>query len=115
WYFASGNYITLPKQLYLVPDHNFYNDNFYEPTNVEAHYYGGINNYKTPDYHRLDVGINFSKTKPRGKRNLYLGFYNLYNQKNAYYYYIKKNGEKYNLMKFTLFPFIPTISYSCSF
>lgn len=112
WVFASGNHITLATQSFPVIDFNPYNENYFGTTFREGHYYGGVNNFKTASYHRLDIGFNFKKQLEKSERNIYLGFYNLYNRKNPYYYYFKtKNGNR-NLFQYSIFPIIPSVSFT---
>ncbi len=74
------------------------------------------NNYRMPNYHRLDIALNFSKQKKRGKRTWSISVYNAYNQKNAYFMYFRSDREgKMHLYKFTLFPIIPSFGYSFKF
>ena len=115
WIYASGNAITIATQKYPGINFDHYGANYFQTRFPEVHYYGGVNNYRTPAYHRMDAGFNFSKSKEKGKRNFYAGVYNIYNQKNPYHYYYRvKNGER-KLFKFTMFPIIPSISYSYKF
>ena len=86
------------------------------------YYYGNItnfdkrNNYRMPSYHRLDVGINFTKEKKWGERTWSIGFYNAYSRQNPFFIQIayKDNGTPY-LEQVSLFPIIPSVSYSFKF
>ena len=119
WVFMSGNVITFPFLKYQIEllenkDYNnelinYYND-FYKK-NAVAYYYGSKNNFRLPPYHRLDINFLFTKKKKRGVRTWQAGLYNAYFHKNIFFLYYK--GE--DLYKFTLFPVIPSISYSFAF
>jgi len=94
--------------------------------NTYYSYFNGIeafdhrNSYRMPAYHRLDVGINFRKTKKWGERVWSFGAYNAYNRKNAFYlafatdYEVNEEPQKV-LKQYSLFPIIPSISYSFKF
>lgn len=70
--------------------------------------YSGPNNARMPDYHRLDVSYEVTKTRERGERTLAFGVYNLYNRMNAYLiYYDDTKGYQ----QLTLFPAMPYITY----
>ena len=115
WIYASGNYITLAMQTFPSIDHNYnnYSDkNYFENDFIEAHYYGGMNNFKTASYHRFDIGLNFKKQLKNSERNIYFGVYNLYNRKNPYYYYFSDNNDDRNLYKYSLFPVIPSVAFT---
>ncbi len=125
WVFSTGNAITLPltqHDLYVLEwvgngliDEGFTSDNIsyiYD----EAHIYEQRNNYRMPTYHRLDLSFNFIKKKGKKTRTWSVGVYNAYNRLNTYFLYFKqdKNGNK-KLYSYTLFPIMPSVSYSYTF
>lgn len=78
------------------------------------------NGFRLPDYHRMDLSINFTKFKKHGVRTWNLSIYNVYNRKNPSFVYISENqnllGEpSYHLKKISLFSFLPSLSYSYKF
>ncbi|MBP5548269.1 MAG: TonB-dependent receptor [Bacteroidales bacterium] len=112
WVLSSGNTGTLAMQEY------------YDPTTGQTIYYiESRNNFRMPAYHRLDVGVNFHKEKKHGVSTWSLSVYNLYNRKNPFMVYEKNNmhsvinGVHYNssLVQLSLFPIIPSVSYSFKF
>ena len=66
-------------------------------------------------YHRLDIGFRFTKDKKHYTRVFYTGIYNLYNRKNPYYYFFTTRNDHKKFHQFTLFPMLPTISYTLKF
>lgn len=81
-----------------------------------AEEYSGKNSYRMPLHHRLDMGINFIKEKKKGTRTWSISVYNVYNRQNAYMLFYKENSNKeVTLHQLTLFPFIPSASYSFAF
>lgn len=113
WVFTSGNATTLPVAIYDgLPD--FYNPyNYY---NEEIAYYDGRNGYRMPNYHRLDISFSWWKNKKWGQRKWTLGVYNAYNRKNPFFMDIgyDKNGNK-KFIQYSLFPILPSITYSFKF
>lgn len=106
----------------IVPENTYYYSqlNFDEVTYV----FNKINSYRMPAYHRLDISLNWSKEKKRGTRTWTFGIYNVYNHQNAYFLFLAYDTPEYPdlnkkypvaLYKFTLFPIIPSISYSFKF
>ena len=92
--------------------------------------YGERNSQRMRDYHRLDIGLYYTKYTKRRNRKAEWSFsvYNAYNRQNPYYYYFNSNssGEIYNprsfdkfkpmdLYQISFFPIIPTISYKVYF
>lgn len=113
WVFSSGNTGTIAMQEYYDPEVGYQNVSYIESRN----------NFRMPAYHRMDIGVNFHKEKKHGTRTWSLSVYNLYNRKNPFMIYEKNNthsvinGVHYNssLMKLSLFPIIPSVSYSFKF
>ena len=112
WIFASGNYVTLATQKFPAIEFTYNGGNYFDHDFREAHYYGSVNNFQTVAYHRFDVGFNFKKQLKKGERNIYIGVYNLYNRQNPYYYYFKTSNGERNLYQYSLFPIIPSFSYT---
>jgi hypothetical protein len=112
WIFASGNFVTLATQKFPAIEFSYNGANYFEKTFREAHYYGSANNFQPAAYHRLDIGFNFRKQLKKGERNIYLGIYNVYNRQNPYYYYFGKSNDERKLYQYSLFPIIPSFSYT---
>jgi hypothetical protein len=76
-------------------------------------------NYRMPDYHRLDLGINFHFDRPKGRYGEHLlnvSVYNAYNHQNPYYVYVGSGeNEEPTLQQVSLFPILPSISYTFKF
>jgi len=106
WTYHTGNAITLAKEKYRIID-----GGAMEGSNGEVHVYNGRNGFRMPDYHRLDLGINFKNDRDEW----HFGIYNAYNRMNPFYYYLSKKVDKYVLKQQTLFPFIPSISHTYYF
>ncbi|MDR2384968.1 MAG: TonB-dependent receptor [Tannerella sp.] len=120
WTYHSGNRITLPLMTYVspdVPDTDRHIDNL-----LELDY---RNNYKMANYHRLDMGINYTFKKKKNRYSmLNMSIYNLYNRMNPYKLILesdmrkKESGEvvyTHKLKQIALFPLIPSLSYTCHF
>lgn len=151
WVFGTGNAISLPSGGYanitdpLNPDIYFYspggtpNTASYIPfrqLHVDLQSYGegsqyfneGRNSFRMQAYHRLDLGINFTKKKKWGERTWTFGLYNAYSRRNPFAYYLDQeyqqdpNGFGFDyssrkpvLKKIALFPIIPSFSYQFKF
>ncbi len=129
WVYGTGISVTLAQQRYLplnaienLIDSRQNNDpNYYYYGNGSVEYYGKRNNYRLPDYHRLDLSINFNKKVKYGVRTWNVSIYNAYNRKNAFYVdftggmFTENNSNKRQLMKYSLFPIIPSVSYTYKF
>ena len=90
-------------------------------------YIEGRNNYRLPNYHRLDLAVNFHrKFKPWGTRfgtnphrTISLSVYNAYNRQNPYMVY-RSTSETYRqyssaFMQLSLFPILPSAAYTLYF
>jgi hypothetical protein len=107
--YGTGNAISLPLQSYVsatIP--GVYSQ--------DAQYYGSKNNYRMAPYHRLDIAINKHKQKKWGKVTWSFGVYNVYNRRNPYFLYFRNNqNQRKQLVQVSLFPLIPSVSYSFKF
>jgi hypothetical protein len=113
WVYGTGNAITLPIASYEALIHNPGNSSSY-PTQVSE--YTEKNGFRMAPYHRLDLGVQFHKTKKHGIRTIELSIYNTYNRKNPYFYFIATNSNGSSVLKqVSLFPIIPSISYNFKF
>lgn len=73
---------------------------------------GGVNNYEMPPYMRLDLGC-FIKFKGMHSQMLNIGVYNVFNRHNPFAItYDDRSGE---WRQISLFPIMPSISYSIDF
>ena len=114
WVFSSGNCGTLGTQIYSgLPNE-----------------YGGIptinalerNNFRLGNYHRLDLGFNYHHHPfKHGVGTLNISVYNVYNHQNPFLVYTDYEWDEAGqqevkkLMQASIFPIIPSISYSYKF
>ncbi|MCF8357380.1 MAG: TonB-dependent receptor [Prolixibacteraceae bacterium] len=128
WVYRTGNAFSLAVMEYpqaAIPAAN--NDNSYSTPLLE---YDGRNNYRMSAYHRLDLGINFHKKKKHGTRTWSFSVYNCYNHQNPFIVIygtktikgddlttpdINESQASVILKQYSLFPIIPSISYSFKF
>lgn len=122
WVYSTGNTGTLAMQYsnpLLVPQTGHYS------YGRELPYINSRNNYRFNSYHRMDLGVNFHKQKRWGLRTWNISIYNVYNQFNPFFVYPasesvydSQKGEHVTrevLKQATLFPIIPSVSYSVKF
>ena len=111
WVYGTGNAITFPQATYWSFEGGPNGD--YIQT---VEYYGERNSSRMNPYHRFDFGINFHKQKKSYKRTWNLSVYNLYNRQNPFFVYLAQNDNNENVARqVSLFPIIPTITYSIKF
>jgi outer membrane receptor for ferrienterochelin and colicin len=106
WVYGTGNAVTLPTVTYLAVTIDGSDE-------YPVQSYTERNSYRAAAYHRMDIGFNHVKKKKWGERTWSLGLYNAYNRKNPFYYQITTDydGNK-ALQRTSLFPVIPSVSYS---
>jgi len=108
WVYSSGNPVTFPVGRY-------------EYGNMIVPIYSNRNEYRLPDYHRMDVSVTykFGVDKTRGLRSeLNLSIYNIYNRKNTWMLLFSQDEENPNATiaeKVYLFPILPSITYNFYF
>lgn len=111
WVYGTGNAVTLGYERYNVIDQSPYGNYYNEVVHI-----GSRNNYRMPAYHRLDVGVNFHKKREKWERTWSLGIYNVYSRQNAFYLFFGNNDAGNRVLKqVSLFPIIPSFSYSFKF
>jgi hypothetical protein len=105
WIFAGGRPMTLPVGKIMSDEGDY------------ILLYENINNALMESYHRLDLAFVFEKKIKLGKSILNISLFNLYNRKNPYYYFIDYGSDEtgLSLYKQSLFPIMPSISYSLEF
>ena len=109
WIYGTGNAISLPVQTYpAAPSASWYGG--------DVQYYGSKNNYRMAPYHRMDISVNRHKKKKWGRVTWSFGAYNVYGRQNPYFLYFSNNqyGRR-QLKQVSLFPFIPSVSWSFKF
>ncbi|MBR1514275.1 MAG: TonB-dependent receptor [Bacteroidales bacterium] len=113
WVFSSGNCGTLGTQIYEgLPN---------EWGSIPQLQALERNNFRMGNYHRLDLSMNFHKQKKHGIRTWNLSVYNAYNHNNPFIVYTNyqwddaTDTEHKVLMQASIFPIIPSVSYSFKF
>lgn len=77
--------------------------------------YGKMNEFRQKTYHRLDIGISYKINKQKSERIWNLSVINVYNRRNPYLYRTSSSEYGLKLYEFSLFPFLPSLSYSVRF
>lgn len=115
WVYGTGNAITLPRAEYLAQGHSPGGSAFIQTMYVND--YDGKNNFRMEPYHRMDIGMQFHSKLKRSERIFELSVYNVYNRRNPYFYYIgySNNGSQRVLKRVSLFPIMPSISWTYKF
>ena len=104
--FYTGDAVTFPSGKYTIGGQTTY-------------YYTSRNADRMSNYHRLDVAatLQLKKTK-KWSKELTFGIYNIYGRQNAYTINFadnKENPNKTDIVKTSLFSFVPSISYNFKF
>ncbi len=122
WVYGTGQALTLPVGKYYLPE-AVPGSNLQNSYLQEVYIYTKKNGFRTKPYHRLDLSLNFKKKKSWGERTWNFSIYNVYNRKNPYTYFFSSESvttatgqtNKVYLIQQSLFPFIPSVSYSIKF
>lgn len=124
WVYGTGAAFTLPIGKYDIVDDS--NLSFNQEGVSEVFIYGERNANRMRAFHKLDVGVNFRKKKKWGERTVNISIYNLYARQNPYYYFVDSEvqydetgqniiSERNFFSQQSLFPILPSISYSFRF
>lgn len=113
WVYASGNPITLAA---LKFQHQTHEEN---AQMREVLVYGSVNNYRLPDYHRLDVSCRIHFQTRNLQHEILLGAYNAYNRANPFFMYLDgasvSETGKVRAVQYTLLPIVPELRYALRF
>jgi len=107
WVYSTGNPTTYPSGRFEIDGQLF-------PI------YSGRNQYRKPDYHRLDLSFTYTPRKNKKRRwqeEWNISFYNAYNKKNPWminYDQDSETGLPYAEMVY-LFGIVPSITYNFKF
>ncbi len=107
WVYGTGIAITLP-----IGEYEFAVDPFLP---IPATVYNEKNSIRMPDYHRLDIDLEYQINH---SQRINLGVYNIYNRKNPVYYRIGRDHEDFSKKRYlraTLFQVLPYFSYKVEF
>jgi hypothetical protein len=122
WVFGTGNAVTLPLAEYSLTDHDPSSSSPQQVNTPQAfswfvNDYGEKNSFRMAPYHRMDVALQFHRKMKRWDRTFEVGVYNLYNRKNPFFYYIgyDSTGQQRKLRQISLFPIIPSVSWTIKF
>ena len=119
WVYGTGNAVTLPSNTFRT----FVRDGDSQIP-IEVNNFEERNGFRMAPFHRLDVGINFSKQKRKHRRTWSFGAYNTYNRKNPFFIDIDRvrtvddQGNVFTerqLRQRSLIPIIPYFNYSFTF
>jgi hypothetical protein len=107
WVYATGIPVTYPLGRYQI-------EGLYVPI------YSKRNEYRYPDYHRLDLSATLKLSKPsnRFRHELNFSLYNAYGRKNPWTVYFKQDEENPDRMKgemMYLFSVVPSITWNFNF
>jgi len=100
----------------------------YEMDGYNMDYYTGRNQYRLPDYHRLDFSATLTSRKNKGRKwksSWTFAVYNAYNRKNPFTIYTRTkqdkdgniigDGTEKEARLIYLFPVLPSITYNIKF
>ncbi len=114
WVFMTGNVVNLATTSY----YSYTNDLVYDKMIiVETSYNENKNSFRLPNYHRLDISIKYQNEN----KTFSFDIFNLYSRSNVYFIYAAYPKNDYTHIgkkKFyilSLFPIIPSVSYSIKF
>ena len=83
--------------------------------------YSGRNEFRLPDYHRLDLNVRVHKDRAWGETYWNFGLYNAYNRRNSYFLTVQPNFSEdpenptIQVRRLTLLPVMPSINWGFRF
>ncbi len=105
--YATGNALTLPVARYIIEG------------NIVSEYLDR-NTLRMPEYHRMDLSVTYYADVEKTSSWM-LSIFNVYNKRNPYFIYLDVKGDvgdtelDVNLEQVSLFPILPSLTYSRKF
>lgn len=108
WTFGTGLPITLAESKFTSPASTL------PFSSVVALQFTERNGYRLPNYHRLNIGLQWSKKRPSAEHVINLDVYNVYNRKNPFYYTLMEDERtgRFESKQFSVVGILPSISYT---
>ena len=104
WVYGTGNAITLTTARYGYTPPNVQDNSF----GVQYSHFGKRNSFRMAPYHRMDLSLQRSK----GRSTLAFSVYNVYNRKNPFFYYARNASAGNEYRQVSLFPILPSVTWS---
>ena len=106
WVYFTGNAVTFPSGRYEIDGRT-------------VSYYTARNGYRMPDYHRLDLGLNWVRRKTdKFESSWNFSLYNAYGRENAFsinFQESENNPGTTEAVRLALFKFVPSVAYTIKF
>ena len=109
--YGTGNATSLPERFYLIEG-------------VLTQEYSGINQYRLPSYHRMDISATYTPIPKKVRKvqsSWVFGIYNTYSRMNPYFIYYDQSGSpldgslKIEARQVSLFPILPSVTWNFKF
>lgn len=123
--YSSGSPFTIPDVSYIAyTDPDIANGGLGTPGGISSVYFINqskkYNQYRLPDYHRLDFSFRYAFKNKMGAGNFEFGVYNAYNQNNLFMVIQDVEDRPFGLQrrflnKISLIPILPILSYNQNF
>jgi hypothetical protein len=123
WVYGTGNAITLPLNSFQANTYSNPLNNGVPGNPLNQALLGNVQDYgqqrnafRMSPYHRLDLGIQRHKQFKHYERIFEFSIYNVYNRQNPFFYYVGNDTQgNQQLMQISLFPIIPSVSWTWKF
>jgi hypothetical protein len=109
--YGTGSALSLPERFYII-------------SGVLTQEFSGVNQYRMPAYHRLDLSATFTprhKKKVKVEDSLVFSIYNVYSRLNPYFIYFDQKGNPLDgsltveARQVSLFPILPSVTWNFKF
>lgn len=107
WWYNSGGMVSLPTSRYWTD---------FLGSQVLRDHYSRVNNYRMPDYHRLDVSYSFHKDGKNADHTWQIGLYNVYNHLNPVFISLQNDAQqRIQAVPVGILPLLPVLYYEVHF
>ncbi len=122
WVFGTGYPFTLGEGKFIsINELGSNSQDMFYPNERFTEAIGNRNNYRMPNYHRLDINFNYKKIKKQRERTWSFGTYNTYFQKNPFMIMRAVNYDPFTgeqevkMQQLSILVFVPYFRWTINF
>ncbi|NNE28233.1 MAG: TonB-dependent receptor plug domain-containing protein [Saprospiraceae bacterium] len=111
WVLGSGNGVTLPTSVFDLPS----NEQIGIIPQNRILDFTTRNGFRMPGYHRLDLSLIWTESKPGWEHRVELGAFNVYNRRNPLYISLREDPDDPDTpetVQVSLLPLVPSLNYT---
>ena len=119
WVYGTGNAVSIPEVSYASATNEGHSlDGYLILLNMPGFPVQSVlnrNGFRMRDYHRLDLNLSYTILSRKVSHVFMASVYNVYGRRNPFYLEFGFSGNQKAIKQVSLFPIMPSLSYSLKF